>query len=212
MSCRAPLQGYLARHICAACGTPQPVAASADYFEALGVPERFRQDSALLEKRFYEISRALHPDRFAALPVTAEARLNSIQRMSFLNQAYQTLKAPGKLRDYLLKQHGIAGTQGTSSSARIPMELAESWFELQDALTEDPGEAQQRLREFEQGLHALKAKGDATLKSVEEEFDRAADAGQSVRQALEKLSKEIQSQSYLSSMERDIERIRGRLK
>ena len=78
---------------------PQPVRAEEDLFTALGLTRRFEVHLEDLEKRYYEISRLLHPDRFAS---AKEANRNSTERMSLVNQGYATLKSPLRLRDYLL--------------------------------------------------------------------------------------------------------------
>jgi molecular chaperone HscB len=106
------------------------VKARPDYFEFLGVPRRFQQDVRALEKRFYELSREFHPDRFTTSGV--EAQRLSLEKMSLLNQAYQTLKDPAERRGYLLKLEGI------ESKSKAPAELAEAWFEAQEKSDEDP--------------------------------------------------------------------------
>src|SRR4051794_13563255 len=62
-SCGQTLETLISQHVCTQCGMPQPVSAAENYFNALGVPVQFAQDRATLEKRFYELSRVLHPDR-----------------------------------------------------------------------------------------------------------------------------------------------------
>src|SRR4051794_2946683 len=99
--CSHLLEDFLSQHVCSQCGMPQPVLPTDDYFGAFGVERRFSQDRSFLEKRFYELSRGLHPDRFSN--ASPQARNNSLERMSFINQAYGTLKNPSFLREYLLK-------------------------------------------------------------------------------------------------------------
>jgi len=194
--CAQLVQGELAPHICTACGMPQPVSVSEDYFSAFGIPRRFGVDRQELEKRFYRISRALHPDRFTGAGV--EANHLSLKRMSFLNQAYGSLKDRARLREYLLECEGIVGEKPS-----IPAELAESWFEIQDLLMEDPEVAVRKLADFEGELNRLKEATERRLCSLEKEYDL-----QPAHHLLEKLAKELQSQSYLKSIEKDVERIK----
>src|SRR6476620_11048898 len=84
--CHQEQEGPQAQHVCVQCGTPQPLLDSETYFTALGVPKKFNLDHAEVEKRFYEISRALHPDRFTNADI--QSRVLSLERMSFLNRAY----------------------------------------------------------------------------------------------------------------------------
>lgn len=178
---------------------PQSVLPGEDHFWVFGVARRFSQDGAELERRFYRVSRALHPDRFSA--AAPEARKASLERMSLLNDAYATLRNPEALRDYVLKLEGISVPK-----AQLPAELAESWFELQDTLAEDPAAAAARLAGFETALKELQARAEGALRSRESALDRDG----LPREGLEKLAHEIQARAYLKSLERDVERLRAR--
>lgn len=195
-NCESPLT---APHLCEKCGYPQPLKGSPDYFEFLGAPRRFSQDRAALEKRFYEISRALHPDRFSG--IGGEAVAASVQRMSALNEAYSTLKDPGKLRKYILEQEGISVP--TETKAQIPMELAEDWFEIQEAVMEEPGAAGQKIEEFEALLSAQSKKDEDAIRSLERRYDESPEKSE-----LEKMAKLLQKQSYLKSLSRDVEKLK----
>jgi len=176
--------------------------AEEDYFAVLGAPRRFAQDVNSLEKNYYRLSRALHPDRFTSAPEAAKNA--SLARMSFLNDAYQTLKNPAELRDYYLKQSGVALPE---SRPQIPLELAENWFEIQDAISEDPKASAPQLEAFQADLERLKSRKELELRACESSIDALPKATQ---QSLEQLSKLIQSQSYLLSLERDVERMKKR--
>lgn len=194
-------EGYLERHLCSNCLKPLPLAAgeAGNYFEALGVPERFGQDAAELQKRFYEISRALHPDRFTA----AGARFQqlSLERMSLINEAYRVLKDREALRNYLLKRHGVAPD---AKQGQIPAELAEGWFELQDLLMENGDRAGAKLGEFEQELRQVKDQVLRDLGELEKQYDAGANS-------LSEIGRRQLQLNYLKSMERDIERLRKRI-
>jgi molecular chaperone HscB len=174
----------------------KPVEANEDYFSALGVKRAFQQDPSALEKRFYELSRALHPDRFST--AGPEAKKLSLERMSFVNQAYQTLKDPALRRAYLLELEKIAiPSQGVAH-----LELAESWFEIQDLMMEDPGQAQTKLREFESTLNEMKENLDRKILELERQYD-----AEQKKELLTEIARKIHEQNYLHSMERDVQRI-----
>ena len=164
-------EGFLARHICPSCGKPQAIrTAAADretYFSAFGVPEKFKQDPSELQKRFYDVSRALHPDRFTT--ADEQSRKNSLERMSFLNDAYRTLRTPGELREYILELHGLK--MDPAIKGQIPMQLAESWFDLQDSLAEDPDQAESKLLSFEQELRDFRQGAEGRIAATEKQFD-----------------------------------------
>ena len=208
--CHTPSESIAARHVCPVCGSPQPLGPGEDYFSTFEVPRSFALDRGLLEKRFYEISRALHPDRFTtADPVR---RKYSLERMSFLNEAYRTLKDPAALREYLLEREGVLKPDAGSEKAargRIPLELTESWFDLQDALSEDPALARGKLVEFEAELGGMLRDVDRKIRELERSADEARGDGR--HGILEGIVKETQTQSYLVSLSRDVERIKTRL-
>lgn len=176
-----------------------------DCFSALGVKRRFALDSADLERRYYQISREIHPDRFTT--GGADAQRLSLEKMSDLNQAYRTLKDPVSRRSHLLELEGLVVSQGS----QIPMELAEGWFELQDALMEDPGAAQAKLAQFEAEFAALKQTRERQIAELERQADLEAERVHldAYRAILAQIAEVIRQESYLSSMERDIERIKA---
>jgi molecular chaperone HscB len=181
----------------------------ADYFAALGVERRFALDGTELERRFYQLSREFHPDRFTLQD--AETRQAALEKMSFVNEAYRVLKSPAFRRTHLLELEGL-DPQAATAGAKIPLELAESWFELQDALSEDPGTAVARLTVFEEEFRALRNGQNERIGVLERDADAASPESGAARHALlARIADLVRGQSYLSSMERDIERIRARL-
>jgi molecular chaperone HscB len=78
---------------------------AADYFELLGLPERFELDPAAIERAYLERTKQTHPDRFATAP--AGERLAAVQRSVELNDAYQTLRRPVRRAQYLLSRRGV---------------------------------------------------------------------------------------------------------
>jgi molecular chaperone HscB len=91
--------------LCAACGAVQPPDAEADYFCVLGVARSFALDEAALEQRYKDLTRVLHPDRFAR--ADPQARRASRERSVQLNEAWRTLKEPIRRAEYLLSLEGI---------------------------------------------------------------------------------------------------------
>ena len=74
---------------------------------------------------------------------------------------------------------------------------------------EDPGEAKAKLTAFEAELRETQERMQGELMRLEGQIDQARDSGdKNPRELLEKLYKTALEQSYLKSMERDVERIR----
>jgi molecular chaperone HscB len=135
----------------------------------LGLDRKLNLNQAELQKRFYEHSRQLHPDRFMRKP-EAE-RQYSLDASSLLNDAYRTLKEPVKRGHYILTQEGFDVAEQRSKD-----ELLEEVFELNMALEEmrggdDSARPQleqaatnfaKMLHQSEQELEALYIQYDAT--------------------------------------------------
>jgi molecular chaperone HscB len=105
---------------------------NADYFEFLELPRSAALDPKDLEKRFYALSRQLHPDLYARK--SAEEKAYAQDASALLNDAYRTLKDPIARAMYLLKLEGFEiGEQGSKD---VPPELLEEMFELNMMLEE----------------------------------------------------------------------------
>jgi molecular chaperone HscB len=165
---------------------------------------------AALEKRFYALSRETHPDRFAT--AGADEVKRAVERMSLLNEAYRTLKSPSELRQYFLRLEGFEEPVAEKGAAKLPAELAESWFELQDAVMEEPELAHEKIADFERYLSFLREQGEREFAAVERDIDKTSGEKDSAaaRGNLARLSDAIRSESYFKSLERDVERIKSR--
>jgi molecular chaperone HscB len=117
---------------CAACRKIQPPPPQADHFAILGVPRRFGVDPAELEKRFRELSRQLHPDRFAR--ADARERRFSLERTTRLNDAYRALREERTRAEYLLR---LLGHDPVAESATLhDPEFLEEQMELREAIAQ----------------------------------------------------------------------------
>ncbi len=172
---------------------PQSIAQSEDYFSFFELPRRFGQDLDSLEASFYRLSRVYHPDRFTASSL--EAKAVSLQKMSFLNQAYSTLKSSLLLRDYLLRLEGV---DMNAVKSTLPVKMAETWFELQELAMESEGSLEvlgEKLSDFQVELVELQKATEENLKFLETQYDSQQD-----RSILERLAGEVQVSNYLQSL------------
>ena len=78
--------------LCAGCGAVQPPDLTADHFRVFGLPRKFDLDMTDLERRYKEMTKVLHPDRFAR--ADGRARRASLERSVQLNLAWSTLSQP----------------------------------------------------------------------------------------------------------------------
>lgn len=114
-----------------------PVNLSQNHFELFGIPVQFSVDTAELDRRYRELQREVHPDRFATAP-EAERRV-SMQLATRVNEAYQTLKSPLRRAVYILQLRGV-DPKFETNTAMPPEFLMEqmSWRERIEAGSEEP--------------------------------------------------------------------------
>lgn len=118
---------------CPSCKSLQPP--PSDYFALFGLKPRLAILPDELQKTFYELSRALHPDRFVRKP--EREREYSLEASSVLNDAWRTLRNPVARGEYVLKLKGF--DIGELRSNNVPPELLEEVFELNMAIEEVRG-------------------------------------------------------------------------
>src|SRR5437762_7856171 len=92
--------------------------ARTDFFSFLGLPRKLRIDMSDLEQRYRALSRQFHPDYFYNAP-PAERRA-SLERSSYLNDAYRTLRHPAARIEYLLKIEGFGGKGPDQATRHVP--------------------------------------------------------------------------------------------
>jgi molecular chaperone HscB len=133
-----------------------------DAFAELGLPPRYDLDPAELERAFFERSKELHPDRFAAAP--AAERVAALSRARALNDAYALLKRDASRAEYLLAREGVT----IGDNERIDPELVMALLEEREhlAAARQLGE----LREVERLAAAMRARRREALDRVKALF------------------------------------------
>ncbi len=115
---------------CPACNTLQPP--PSDYFQLFELHPALSIDLDDLQRRFYALSRQLHPDRFQRK--SGQEQEYSLEATAVLNDAYRALRDPVQRAEYMLKRNGFAATEQRSKD--VPPELLEEVFEFNMALEE----------------------------------------------------------------------------
>ncbi len=204
----------------------------ADFFSFLGLPRKLRIDMADLEQRYRTLSRQFHPDYFYNAP-PAERR-GALEKSSYLNDAYRTLRNPIARVEYLLKLEGLAAggptetteressptteREGFSRAAAPPQGLLEEVFALNEELAEvreqkasgAPAEQwRARLDTARQPIEAKRAEHESRLQVLSERWDAIADhdtANGDRRQILEALRDRILERNYINNLLAGIEK------
>src|SRR5690349_6066821 len=161
-------------HFCPNCSRILALGRHGDYFQFLGVSRRLNLDMQELERHFRELSRKFHPDYY--YNATPSERLASLERSSYLNDAYRALRLPATRIEHLLAIEGLPSTksEGESGAAKVPAALLEEVFELNEELDEI-----REQREAGAEPSALASRLDAARAPIErkrEEHDQKIEA------------------------------------
>ncbi len=203
-------------HFCPHCEHILSLRHHGDYFAFLGLPHLLQIDAADLEHRFRDLSRRFHPDFF--YNSAPGERLASLQRASYLNDAYRTLKNPVSRIEYLLSLEGFAPTRTPGAAAKVPAGLLEEVFALNEELDAigaaraqgvDPAKLRARLQEARRPLEARRTVHERHLSEMAARWDAllAAGAPEGERRAtLEALRERILERNYLNNLLASIER------
>lgn len=121
-----------------AAGIPSPSAdgskaALSDPYDTLGFAPVFDLDGPSLERRHRELSRALHPDRYAGRP--ASERQRALGRAIEVNEAYRKLRDPVGRAEVLLARLGrqVTEANATAAAPALLMEVMEQREALAEA-------------------------------------------------------------------------------
>jgi molecular chaperone HscB len=218
LECRSCGAGApLHEHFCPQCSRILALGRHGDYFAFFGLPRKLTIAQDDLERRFRELSRKFHPDYY--YNATPAERLASLERSSYLNDAYRALRVPATRIEHLLAIEGLPSTksEGESGAAKVPPALLEEVFELNEELDEireqreagaEPTSLASRLdaarapierkrEEHEQQIEALSAQWDGLPESATPAERRAA---------LEALRETLLERNYINNLLATIER------
>jgi molecular chaperone HscB len=209
-------------HFCPQCSRILALGRHGDYFAFVGLPRKLLIDPQDLERRFRELSRKVHPDYF--YNATQAERLASLERSSYLNDAYRALKNPASRIEHLLAIEGLPSARSEEETAKVPPSLLEEVFALNEELDDirelrESGEDSEKLLarlanarkpidakrdEHERQLQELSARWDSQLAPSDVEGEHAPPAEQ--RATLEALRERLLERNYINNLLATIER------
>jgi len=175
-----------------------------------------RLDASDIERRYRTLSREFHPDFFHnAAP--AERR-ESLERSSYLNAAYRTLRDPVARVAYLLELEGVGSAASTNGHAKVPASLLEDVFELNEELAEvrslresgaNESEWRPRLERARQPIEERRAEHEAAIEALAERWDAIADGEGDLSERprlLAALKERLLERNYITNLLADVER------
>ncbi len=122
--CQSEVTG---EYLCGQCVKVQPLSKDLDYFACFKLPRLLNINTQELERTYYELSRAFHPD-FYSTKDESEKTI-SLGNSAFLNTAYRTIKDPVQRVEYLIRLEAGAVKDIRSNP---PADLFEEILELQE--------------------------------------------------------------------------------
>jgi molecular chaperone HscB len=199
-----------------------PETRPADFFSFLGLPRKLRIDMNDLEQRYRALSRQFHPDYF--YNASAAERRASLERSSYLNDAYRTLKNPASRLEYLLRLEGLDGAgeaKGGSRGAAPPAGLLEEVFALNEELDEiremrasgvaEP-EWRGRLERARLPIESKRDEHETQLADLSSRWDAAVDGNAPAserKQVLDRLRERFLERNYIANLLSGIEKELG---
>jgi molecular chaperone HscB len=203
-------------HFCPQCTKILTLGRQGDYFRFFGLPRKLNIDAADLDRRFRSLSRQFHPDYF--YNATAAERRASLERSSYLNDAYRTLRQPVARVEYLLQLEGLAARGPEEAAKQVPPTLLEEVFMLNEELDEiralrargaSADEWRQSLERAARPIETKRAEHEAQVAALSARWDGIVDTGaaESERRAvLEALRERVLERNYINNLLAGIER------
>jgi molecular chaperone HscB len=201
-------------HFCPQCSRILALGRHGDYFTFFGLPRMLTIDAQDLERRFRELSRKFHPDFYYNAP-PAE-RLASLERSSYLNDAYRALRNPASRIEHLLAIEGLASTKSEQGGAKVPPALLEEVFALNEELDEirerresgaDPQQLRARLEAARQPIERKQEEHEQQLQTLARRWDAQQSAGAAEKRAtLEALRERLLERNYINNLLAAIDR------
>jgi molecular chaperone HscB len=202
-------------HFCPQCSRILALARHGDYFSFLGLPRRLVIDQALLERRFRDLSRQFHPDYFYNASPTE--RLASLERSSYLNDAYRALRNPISRIEHLLAIEGLPPAKSENGAAKVPPGLLEEVFELNEQLDEiresresggDPASLRARLESARKPIDLKREEHEREVEALSAQWDQQfAEASAAEKRAtLDALRERLSERNYINNLLASIDR------
>jgi molecular chaperone HscB len=197
-------------HFCPQCDRILTLTRHGDYFSFFGLPRKLTIDLADLDKRFRRLSRQFHPDYFYT--ASAQERLASLERASYLNDAYRVIRQPIDRAEYLLKVEGLPSVGRHQDANELPAGVLEEVFALNEELDDiraareagaTPEQLSARVDAARRPVEDRAARQAAQLDVIFQRWDKQVDeeAPPDVRRAtLESLRSLLQERSYVTNL------------
>ena len=204
-------------HFCPQCSRILALGRHGDYFTFFGLPRKLLIAPDELDRRFRELSRKFHPDYY--YNASPAERLASLERSSYLNDAYRALRTSATRIEHLLALEGLPSTksEGESGAAKVPPALLEEVFELNEELDEireqreagaDPTALASRIDAARAPIERKREEHERQIEALSAQWDGVAETGSPTerRATLDALRETLLERNYINNLLATIER------
>jgi molecular chaperone HscB len=160
------------------------------------------------------LSRKFHPDYF--YNASPAERLASLERSSYLNDAYRTLRDRATRIEHLLAIEGLPPAKSDDSGAKVPPALLQEVFELNEELDElrdlrqaggDEATLRARLEAARLPIDRKRDEHERRIEKLSDQWDGQANAQSADRKVtLEALRELLYERKYIDNLLAAIER------
>lgn len=137
-----------------------------NYFELFGLDVFPVINPSELAKKFISLQRESHPDFFTG--EAADEREQALDKSAEINKAYKIFKNPDETLAYFLKVKGIILP---AEKFELPPDFLMEMMELNESISDAPGEGRTAAADFEQSLEAEMEKNISVLSNDNENTD-----------------------------------------
>ncbi|XP_075983666.1 iron-sulfur cluster co-chaperone protein HscB-like protein, mitochondrial [Anticarsia gemmatalis] len=134
-SCGKDVKNTESHLFCGNCKVLQEPDKKNNYFNIMGVKETYDLDETELAKKYKELQKYLHPDKFANREQKEQEI--SAQYSSLVNEAYKTLLEPLARGVYMLRLRGKEIPENTEVDQQFLMKIMEKNEEVENAKSKE---------------------------------------------------------------------------
>lgn len=159
-----------------------------NYFDLFQLPQQFNIELAVLDRHYRKLLAEVHPDKF--VNASPAERMQSMQKATLANEAYQTLKQPTSRARYLLQLAGIATDEENNTA--MPADFLMAQMEWREAL--DDARFAKDISALDALLKDMRTQASTLQLQVADEITQApAQAAMTVRKLrfIDKVSEDV---------------------
>ena len=202
-------------HFCPQCSRILALGRHGDYFTFFGLPRKLTIAQDELERRFRELSRKFHPDYYYNASPTE--RLASLERSSYLNDAYRALRTPATRIEHLLAIEGLPSSSRKKARQRFRRRCSKKCSRLNEELDEireqresgaDAAALARRLQAARLPIDAKREEHERQIEELSARWDGQLDTASAAdrRATLEALRERLLERNYINNLLATIER------